>query len=456
MLQPNLFVTINQDHIELESGKTHMKNNAAIRLQATAKKTAKKMNSKSIHATELPKFRYIDDALRFLDKLNKEVDDLGKMVTVQQKALAFLTRPKDNVRAALTKAATFEFNIGEDYEGKNKRNLKRNIATDIPKIIVPNIDKLKNQYGLSEDLYEKYRLLESMETQLAMQFPDRRGEAYETAISSLRALKDKVAGHLKKVLAFLNEIAAKHIPRSFEKYISAITMEVEENVQFESSNTFIYMSVTPDGELSFTAYLMLVGAINDEGKITPQLYISIQLIVGGPVYIQLNHEYELPNQLFREGGVEVDSVGGAVKAISHLLDLEDFATSMGTVPLVTQLKMDPSKISENMFTFKDFISKLEVSPEKLTFQLRPGIEKDQLHDLSYALYPQVKELFKNTRGTKLKMEVSLTHIDFYVNTVAQKGEVTYDDAEFLKDRFGASDAVLRKVVNILNTSVMGK
>lgn len=409
-----------------------------------------RLESKSrVVAIELPKFRYLDDVNRFLDNMAEEVNELDSLINVQQKQLAYLSKPKDTVKAALIKAATFEFTIEPDA-GAKKSHLKRKIDPELTKIVVPNVKKLQTQYGLSEDLYEKHRLLESVETQISMQFPDRRGEAYEAAISSIRKLKAKVAEQLKTVLGFLNEVAAEHVPRTFKRYMEAIVTEVQEHVTFESNQVFLYVSATPEGELVFTYYLMLQNAMNDEGQITPHLYISVQWIVGTSVHVQINHEYELPNALMKDPGSEVGSVGEAVKAISHLLDLEDFATSLGTVPLATQLKMDPSKITEGMFTYRSFIKKVSIDADKLVFTLLPGITEDQIDEIKYPLYQEVRELFRRSRSAKLRMKVSNKAIEFQIINVAERGEVQFSDAEFLKDRFGISDQQLRKVVQVLN------
>jgi len=400
-------------------------------------------------AVELPKFRYIEDVNRYLDQMSNEIDELDQLIKIQQKSLAYLRRPMDKVRASLVSAATFEFDISPDA-GAKRTHLKRKIDPELTEIVVPNIKKLKEQYGLSEDLYEKHRTLEAIETQLAMQFPDKRGPAYEEAVGSIRKLKTKVGDRLKEVLGFLNQVAAEHVPRTFKRYMEAIVQEVQEHVLFESNQVFLYVSATPEGQLVFTYYLMLQNATNDEGQVTPHLYISIQWVVGASVHVQINHEYELPNQLMRDPGTEVSSAGEAVKAISHLLDMEDFATSLGTVPLATQLKMDPSRITEGMFTYKSFIDKLTIDQDKLVFHLRKGTTPEQIDEIKYPLYQEVKELFKKARSAKLRMRVSPKEIEFTIINVAKEGEVNYGDAEFLKDKFGLNDSQLRKVVNVLN------
>ena len=441
-----------------------IKINAAARLQSAAgikpitkariESAEKKLKARAfarvqVHAIELPKFRYIDDVTRFLDTMKDEIDETDKLIKVYQTQLAYLKRPNEKFLAMITKAS-MEFTITQD---DTKRITKRKIDPELTKVVLPTggVKKLEEQYALSEDLYEKHRTLEAVETQLSMQFPDRRGEAYENTIAALNVLKGKVAKQLKTVLAYLNDVAAKHLPKTFEKYIDAVRQEVQEHVLFEDSNMFLYVSTTPEKELVFTAYIMLVNATNDEGEVTPQLYISIQWIVGGTVSIQINPEYELPGQLLKEGGTEVGSTPEAAKAIGDLLAMEEFATSLGTAPLSTLLRKPADQIDPKIFSYRDFIAKLDVDSDKLIFKLRPGVSEEEATEISRVLFVEVKALFKNSRSAKIKQKVSTKQIEFTVHNVAEGGEVSMQDAEFLRDRFELKDAVLRKVVNILNT-----
>jgi hypothetical protein len=441
-----------------------MATNAVQRLQATIATTKKSKTKQKVKATmttaaqkvcavELPKFRYIDDVSRFLDTMREELDELDQVVKIQQEALAYLTKPKDFIRAALVKAAGFSMNITQP-EGGSKSHLKRKIDPDLPKFVIPNITKLREQYALTEELYEKHRLLQAVETQVAMQFPDRSGKEYNNAIGAIKALKDKVGGQLKEVLGFLNKVAAEHVPKTFMKYREAVMQEISEHVFFEDSEQFMYVNTSPDKDLVFTNYILLQNATNDEGKVTPHLYISIQWTVTKSVVVQVNHEFELPAQLMKEGGTDVASAGEAVKAISRLLDLEEFSTSLGALPLATQLRMEPSQITPTMFTYKDFISRIDVDANTITFILRKGTTQEQVDEIKYPLYEEVKALFHRdlTKSRKAKLQVKPTKqkITFTLINVAERGEVTNHDAEFLADRFGLDDSRLRKVVNILN------
>src|SRR5882672_2764599 len=207
-----------------------VKTNALARLRATTGVTAKKQSNKKktvartrVHAIELPKFRYIDDVSRFLDTMRAEIDENEKVIKVHQTQLAFLKKPKEWVSAALVKAAEMELTIKEG-EGRSKSRMKK-FDPDLTKFVAPKIEDLEKNYAASEDLYEKHRTLEAVEAQLSMQFPDRRGEAFEKTMGGLNELKAKVAKQLKTTLAFLNDVAAKHVPKSFEKYIEAIRQE---------------------------------------------------------------------------------------------------------------------------------------------------------------------------------------------------------------------------------------
>jgi hypothetical protein len=424
----------------------------AYTVNATKRLQTKMESRQRVLALELPKFRYLDDVTRFVDQIENELKDYDNLIKVQQKALAFLLQPRAWVQASLVKAATFEFNVSDDA-GTKKSHLKKKIDPELTKVVIPKLKDLTSQYNMAEDLYEKHRVVEMAETQIAMQFPDRRGPDYEAAMSGIAQLKANVQGKLKKVLGFLSDVAEAHIPKTFKTYMQAVVKEVEEHVQFESNQVFLYVSTSPEGEIVFTYYLMLENAMNDDGKVTPHLYISLQWVVGGAVYVHVNHEYELPNQLLKGGGNAVESVGSAVKELSELLDMEDFATALGTVPLATQLRMDPSKITENMFTYRDFIKKVEIDQNELVFVLRPGVSQEQIDEIKIPLFQEVKALFNNSRKMKIKMSTSTKFITFTLSNVAQAGEVSYDQAEFLRDRFNLNETQLRKFVKELNKTV---
>jgi hypothetical protein len=401
---------------------------------------------------DLPKFRYLEDYNRYIKELNEELKEISDLVKVQQRALASVFKASTSIRASVVFDVT---PTDRSEQMKTVRKLKTKIDPELTKVVVPNVKKLQSQYNLAEDLYEKHKTVESMETQLSLQFPDRRGEAYNATITALAAMKAKIAGQLKIVLQFLNEVAAQHVPKQFVKYVQTIAELVNEHVIFKDSQSFMYASVTDDGDLVFTNYLMLVDAINDEGFIAPHLYISTQWVLGkdSTIFVDLNHEYEAPNKLLGSGE-SVGSVGEAVKAISTALELENFSSALGVVPLALQLKVDPEKLSSEIFSYRDFIDKVIVDENTISFKLRKQADSPELvKEISYQLYKELKELLKskNVRLTmKLNNVAGSPVVTFNVVKIAEGGQFSTYDLEFLRDKFGLKESALRKIANIIN------
>jgi len=241
--------------------------------------------------------------------MRSDVDETENLIAVQQRALAHLKSPREWVHSALSK-------------------VRAKVDPQLKKVVVPSIEKLKTQYGLSEDLYERYRTLEAVETQVAAQFPDRSGDAYERAVGALRELKKKVADQMRDVLSFLTDIANSHVPKAFSKYRQALAQEIETHIAFENSEQFLYVSTDEGGELVFTNYVMILNAKASDNRTVPHLYISMQWVVGSATYVQVNHEFELPASLDREH--PASTMQEAVTSLSMILTSEGFNSGLGS------------------------------------------------------------------------------------------------------------------------------
>jgi hypothetical protein len=419
-------------------------------------------------AQDLPKFRYVSDVDKFVSEMAEEVRDLSQLVRKQQKVLSFLTRPQDWVAASMKiQAATFEeFNVtppSASDQRKRKQALKKTIDKKLDRVVVPAIGKLKNQYGLAQDLYSKYQTLEAVEAQLDMQFPDARD--LERAKGGITKLKQEIQAQLSEVLGFLNEVAEAHVPKSFQDYIDAIAREVEEHVHFEDSKTFLYVNVSEGGSLVFTSYIMLINALNEDGEAAPALYIAVQWNQGNfaksgeeaSVKIYLDHEFELPLKLAaRSDGHDVESVGDAVKTLADMLEVENFSSSLGVIPLSFQMNLDPTELTKEMFSYRDYIQKVGVDPSthtlRFTFRKVAGVDKSSVTKMATTLLLEVKQVVKKSRGTKIRMkpgkEGGQYYIDFIVTTVGQGNDLTQHDLEFLRERFDLNDTQIKKIARI--------
>ncbi len=263
---------------------------------------AKQKTTIAAKSIEIPKFRYVDDVSRFLESLRPAIADSDSMIDAQQKNLT-----------ALTKRVPLELRMGDDPK------------VEITKSVVPTLDKLKNQYGLSEDLYGLHRALEAVEAQMAIQFPDRGGEAFTLATGVLKELKRKVEAQMRRVFVFLGKVSRSLVPFEFNKYRMTVLQSVENEVVFGAVDQFVYASIDRDRNIVFTDYIRLDQVQNADQQITPHLYISLQWVVGDGVYVQVNHEFEIPSALSRDPRSRAGSAAQAVILIGENLALEGFS-----------------------------------------------------------------------------------------------------------------------------------
>lgn len=401
----------------------------------------------------IPNFRYMSDAEKFIKEMSKEVDESRQLLKKQQQMIGASL-------SALRVVATgpIEFFDLSPSSSKDQRKtinrMKHRIDPELTKIVVPNMKKLQSQYGMAEDFYEKLKSLEQAETQVQMSFSTRKGPEYDALMRQFSVLKEKVQAALRDCLQFLADVAAKHVPDTFQKYVDMVAELVNEHVIFRESQVFMYVSVDPQGDLVFTAYIMLQDVANDEGQVAPHLYVSIQWVLAKEptVSIDLNHEYEVPNKLLGQGEI-VGSVGEAVKAISTLLDMENYSSALGVVPLAIQMNVDPTTLHVSQFKYADVISRMEVGERSISFTLRKEVKSNEaITEISAQIYKELKAQMK-PKGVRLTMKVESTKpptITFNIVKVADAGEFNEYDFEYLRDRFGLNQTQLRKISNIIN------
>lgn len=403
---------------------------------------------------DVPTFRYMTDAEKFLKEISKSVDESSKLLKKHQQ----LTASADDAEPPKRKTSTV-IDVGPSSRSdqmKLIRKHKHNVDPELDRVVVPGMKKLESQYNLAEDLYDKLKAVEQAETQVKMAFPNRKSPEYDALMTQFATLKEKIQGTLKDCLQFLADVAAKHVPASFQKYIDMVAELVSEHVIFKDSSTFMYVSVDPEGNLVFTAYILLQDVANDEGDVAPHIYISIQWVLGREfsVHVNLNHEYEVPNKLLGEGE-EVGSVGEATKAISSLLELENFSSSLGVVPLALQLNVDPTSLKISQFSARDVISKLQVGEDFIEFTFRKELKNpEKIAEVNAQIYKDFKILMKKN-GARLSMHPDLkakpAKVKFTITKVAEGGEFNQYDFEYLRDKFGLNNTQLRKIADLLNS-----
>ena len=386
------------------------------------------------------------DALRkYLNQLNEEIDEDGQFIKKQLQLLSskYLSAASDS----------FTFDIGPSPGGSKKAPDLSQAPIDIK---TKELKELKSQYALVEELNRKYRVLEDTLVQIRMTFKDKRDA--KDVENSVRIMQQKVQNQLKTIFIFLNKLATKHVPKAFTSYVKAVSEAIKDNVYHSKSANHLYISIDDEGRIVFTDYMLMQNAVNGEGAITPALYVVIQSVApiadGDKVagtYVYLLHEFEAPQALLDSGdGVRVKDAKNAVTAVNRLLELEDFATALGTLPIAPNLDQ---KLSVEMFSVRDVIDDVKVDGESLIFIFKKGSDKRVVDQAAAQLFPEVKSMFKKFRA-RLRMSHEQDSsgrptLNFKLLNVAGPRELTVYDVEWMKDKFGLTNSDIRKIITIL-------
>lgn len=386
------------------------------------------------------------EALRkYLNQLNKEIDEEGQFIKKQNELLSsrYLSTAAGDV---------FRFDVpstpGKIIKAPDLSKAPINISTK-------SLKELKSQYALVEELNRKYRVLEDTLVQIKMNFKDKRDA--KDVENSVRVMQQKIQSQLKTIFTFLNKLATEHVPKSFLKYVEAVSGAIKDNIYHSRAANHLYISIDDDGRIVFTDYLLMQEAINAEGQLIPVLYIVIQSVA--PVsdddkiagtYVYLLHEFEAPQHLLDSGdGLRVRNISNAISAVNKLLELEDFATALGVLPFGPNIDQ---KVSLDLFSFKDVMDDVKVSDEGMVFVFKQGTTKEIVSKAAAQLLPEVKSMFKKFRA---QLRMALGHegnkptLEFKLLNVAGPRDLSVYDVEWLKDKFGLSNNDIRKIITIL-------
>lgn len=390
----------------------------------------------------IPTFRYLEDAIKLIKQIQDETNELSVV----------------NKSKIKMQATTEEFQV----RGPKKKFRPLTMVTpEREKIAIPGgVKNLKQQYKVLEDLNDKYQTLDAISTQIQMQFHDNRD--LKKAQGELERAKGKLEKEMRDIFTFLNNIAQAHVPTAFQTYVDAVNSELSEHVAFESSQQFLYINTSDEGSLVFTNYTILHNAANEDGELAT-LYIAIQWDMGvgtndSSIKVYLDHDFELPARLAKSNaGTEVNNVQQAVRALSNLLEAENFSSSLGVIPLSLQLKIKPDMLKSDLFSYRDYISKIVMddSASTMTFQLKKGagVDQESARKVAQQLFLELKAITKKRQGAKLRTKIyrdqGVWNIQFSIQGIAQGMELDVYDLEFLRDRFSLNDAQLRRIAQII-------
>ena len=385
---------------------------------------------KSVSELAEANFRYVEDVMREVDPIAEIINDSLKLLQLNQKQLASLV------------TAGVVFKVVDQTDVKNSPSPKREAVR------IQGMAELRKNYKVTHDLFAALQALDTVEANLRATFGDT--PKAKAAIKEIGLLRARANQGLKDAFNFLAGVAKKHLPKSFETFISSMTNVLESSVAYDEAFSYLYVYEV-EGNLVFSNYIQLKGLVDDDGDVVDSMLVVLSYKTGDTpeFYITTQKSFEPPSAdlLVKQ----VKSVKDAVHALNLLLDLDGFANNIGSIPLSIMLKQ---KVDRNLFSnYGAYIKNLEVGETELKFEFKPSVTDVVLKKIMPQLYLDVKGAFRNTRA---KLRVSTvksgkTWVASFFFKKADNGPVIdVSDLSFLKDRFGLSDQALNQVVRLVN------
>ena len=390
------------------------------------------------------KFRSLQEVKKYLDEQAAQLREDFQLIDQNIKQLTSMCKPPSKVTALEIKVL--------DFSGDGAKR-RKTINTNFPIVKVPNKDKLTKNYREAEKLSQQYKALTQTENYVRMTFRNATNSNFQALMSNFTKLKADIEKKLRELFKALNAVAEGHAPVEYKKFLAGLVLELNESqhIECDGINSFTYVGLTKTGDLIFAGYIVLANAVSDEGKMVPHLYIAIRWTVSGEdagvVDVFVEHDFVEPGLL--TGGIVVENLKDATKAITNQLALEGFSSQIGNLPVKMQLK-DPDRLNRDAFNGSGRVKSITVGEDMITFNLVQGVPKREFDEISNHLYVELKSVLKNKRSAKLRMRPGKDKIEFFITNLDQASGITPHDLEFLQEKYKLSDQAIRKVANEIN------
>jgi hypothetical protein len=399
-------------------------------------------------------FRTLPEVDQFLDGIKEKLSDLDELTKSFQNQFA-------RVEKAISKdpqlASPFSFKVDFQGDGSDDSKKKMNIKTGkFDKVVIPKPEILRKNFDVVVELYDQYETLQNVYNSVATNLRGVSGSV--NTLKNIKAMMQSAKSKIDKALKFLETVGQKYSPEPFKKLVESTMDLVEQGLDFQSYENFLYATETPHKELQFTHYVKLQGLMDNDGGQFPVFYVVFTCILkpeGDKVqpefYVTVMHEFQAPGT-FNPGRQLSDSKSGQV-AVFTLFHLENVSNSLGTVPH----NIDPAKLTKDKFSVAQAIKGVEATPDSILFVLLKNTPKKAIPEIAGILYNELKAKIQGRmKNVRLKAKVTKTEagysaIQFTLVNLAENDEVSVHDLDYLKEVLKVDDAKMRQIVRILNT-----
>lgn len=379
-------------------------------------------------------FRFLDDALRAIEKLNDEVSTLLSLQKQYQRQTAALFLE--------VKLPSIKLSPELDPTGGH------------PKIA--NLDKMRKNYAVVHELWETQNAIAALETKIRVSLANKDVDV-DKAIGELAKVRKRILDGLQEAFAFLSNLANRHLPEKFQRFDEAMSNILEKSIAYQDSKTFTYIYEV-NRDIVFSTYFQLMKVTDDDGTYFPELYIVTSYRTGNSAeagnYVGVLPAFVPPSEhvLMKK----VDTIKGSIRALNMLLALDNFSTTMGSLPISMLLKDASIGIDRELFLYQQYIKSIRVDEEQVVFVLKPEItDKDIADKIIKSIYQDFKELIRKNRAQphmSIKKAEKCFVLTFFFPVTGDTPPAVEDDVRFLKDRFNLNDTTVKNILRTINSN----
>lgn len=158
----------------------------------------------------IPAFRYITDIIKFLKEFEENINELIGLAKYQKTLLA------KTLSSLANRVEKKSYNLSA--------KVKVSLNTE-------NMELLKRQYSLLEELYEKLDELDFVQLSLATNFKN--NEDSSKAEDYVLLLRNKISNAIKGILKYLEECVEGKIPTVFQEYVQEVESYIGKILKLE-------------------------------------------------------------------------------------------------------------------------------------------------------------------------------------------------------------------------------
>ena len=378
-------------------------------------------------------------------QLASPAEDLLKTLrSISDRVTELLSRQK-NVERQLA-SVTLEIDVGQSPKGSPRLDKLKPESVKIS-----SLKELRSNYSVLSELYSTLTVLESTQAKIQTGLAKSADINPAKALAEVERLKNQVKVGIKSALNFLASLSDQHHPKALSKFAEIVQNALSQNLSYEEigMRSFVFEA---EGALCFSDYIRLGGLTDEDGDYKPEVFVVLTYKTGEKpqVFVCVLTSFQMPGEDLL--AKKVSSVRETLSALSLLLGLEKISNTMSTLPVSTVVA--PKSIDKSLFSYENYISKIEADEDQISFTLKQTVKERNLVDtISSKIFREFSTLLRKSNA-RLRMSISKAQrafvIKFFFVTSNDAPLVSPEDVQFLADRFNLSDSALNKIVQVIN------